>query len=303
VVQDQVIGALGVGRDLPFTQEDIRLLTAIADMAGNALHRAGVMETLEHRVAERTRALEEANARLMELDRLKSEFVSNVSHELRTPITNILLYLDLLAQPGRADRVGAYVGILGNEARRLGKLIEDLLTLSRMERGVLPADVEPHSLDPLVAEVLASHLVRAAAKGIEIVHDPNPSLPVVSVSRAQMSQVFTNLVSNAVAYAPQGGAIHVASEEGKIGDRRYAVVRVHNSGAPIDPEDLPHLFERFYRGKNARKSVEPGTGLGLAITKEIIERHDGWIDVDSREGQGTTFSVWLPVESDSEVDG
>jgi PAS domain S-box-containing protein len=129
VVQEQVIGALGVGRTLPFTQEDIRLLTAIADMAGNALHRAGVMETLEHRVAERTRELEEANARLLELDRLKSEFVSNVSHELRTPITNILLYLDLLAQPGRADRVAAYLGILKNEAHRLGKLIEDLLTL------------------------------------------------------------------------------------------------------------------------------------------------------------------------------
>jgi len=299
VVQEQVIGALGVGRTLPFTQEDIRLLTAIADMAGNALHRAGVMETLEHRVAERTRELEEANARLLELDRLKSEFVSNVSHELRTPITNILLYLDLLAQPGRADRAAAYLGILKNEAHRLGKLIEDLLTLSRMERGALPPDVEPHSLDPLVAEVLASHLVRAAAKGIEVMHDPNPSLPVVRVSRDQMSQVFTNLVANAVAYTPPGGMIHVACDEGQIGDRRYAVVRVHNSGPPIEAGDLAHLFERFFRGRNARESVELGTGLGLAITKEIVERHHGWIAVDSREGYGTTFAVWLPVDSET----
>jgi PAS domain S-box-containing protein len=299
VVQDQVIGALGLGRDIEFSQEDIRLLTAIADMAGNALHRAGVMETLEHRVAERTRALEEANTRLLELDRLKSEFVSNVSHELRTPITNILLYLDLLAQPSRADRVGAYVGILRNEAHRLGKLIEDLLTLSRIERSMHPPDLEPYSLDPLVAEVLAAHLVRAAAKGIEVVQDLDPSLSVVRVSRDQMSQVFTNLVSNAIAYTPTGGQIHVASEAGQIGERRYAVVRVHNSGAPIDPADMPHLFERFYRGKNGRESGEPGTGLGLAITKEIVERHEGWVDVDSREGHGTTFSVWLPVVSDS----
>jgi signal transduction histidine kinase len=231
----------------------------------------------------------------MELDRLKSEFVSNVSHELRTPITNIQLYLDLLAQPGRSDRAGAYLGIMKNEARRLGRLIEDLLTLSRMERGVLPADVELHSLDPLVGEVLAAHLVRAAAKGIDVVHEPNPSLPVVRVSRAQMTQVFTNLISNAVAYTSAGGVIQVECDEGRIGDQRYAVVRVRNSGVPIAADDLPHVFERFYRGRNARESGEPGTGLGLAITKEIVERHFGWIAADSSEGEGTTFAVWLPI--------
>ena len=134
-VQQQPIGCLMVGRDSALAPEDLRVLMATADMVANAMQRAEVVETLELRVAERTRELEQANIRLQELDALKSEFVTNVSHELRTPITNILLYLDLIDQPLEAGKRASYAAILKREAERLGRLIEDLLTLSRNRAG------------------------------------------------------------------------------------------------------------------------------------------------------------------------
>ena len=292
--REQPIGALWVGRMTRFSDGDVRLLTVIAEMVGNALHRAGVMETLEERVAARTRELARANERLLELDRLKSDFVSNVSHELRTPITNILLYTDLLGMPGREEKRSAYLDTLRSEAQRLGALIEDLLTLSRMERGGLAMQFELHALDPLIAEVLAAHAPRAAAKGIRFEHEPDPSLPVARVSRPQMAQVLTNLVANALAYSPPGGVVRLAAGRRQAGRRAGVAIRVHNSGQPITAEDLPRVFERFFRGANARACGEPGTGLGLSICKEIVERHGGRIDVESSEQAGTAFTVWLP---------
>jgi GAF domain-containing protein len=293
--QQEIIGCLMVGRETPFAAEEIRILTAVAEMAGNALHRAGLMETLEDKVRERTKELGSANERLQELDRLKSEFVSNVSHELRAPISNILLYLELLGQPGRAERQPAYLGILTKEAERLRHLIEDLLSLSRIERGAPTLEVEPHALDPLVAEAVAAQIVRAAAKGVQVVHEPNPELPVVWTSRAEMQQVLTNLITNAVSYSPPGAAVEVRTDRKEFHGEPYITVRFHNSGPPISVEDLPHIFERFYRGTNAHLGGEPGTGLGLAICKEIVERHQGWIEVESLEERGTSFTVWLPL--------
>jgi signal transduction histidine kinase len=295
LVEDRVIGVVGIGRQTPFNDDEIRILNAIAEMAATAINRAGITESLEQRVRERTSALEVSNERLKELDRLKSDFVSNVSHELRTPISNIILYLDLLDQPARADRQPAYLGILKGEAEKLRSLIEDLLTLSRIERGAIPLELEPHSLDPLIAEVVVAHSARALAKQVRLTHEPSPRLPVVWVSRAEMQRVFSNLLGNAVAYSPTGGAVEARAEERDHRGSPYVTVAFHNSGPPIEEGDMAHLFERFYRGQNARLYGEPGTGLGLAISKEIVERHRGWIEVVSLEGAGTTFTVWLPV--------
>ncbi len=297
VTEERVIGAVSVARDPVFSADDVRLITAVAEMAGNALHRAGIMETLEERVAERTRALADANLRLQELDRLKSEFVSNVSHELRTPITNIMLYLDLLASTPTDERRVRYLETLRNEAERLGRLIEDLLTLSRIERGVLPVDREGHALDPLLSEIVAAHMAKAASKGIRLTHETNEHLPVVSINRERIAQVFNNLLANALAYGQRGGAAKVSSRLAEVDGREFLAVAVFNDGPPIDPADLPHVFERFYRGHAARNSGEHGTGLGLAISREIVELHHGWIDVSSNQARGTTFTVWLPTST------
>jgi signal transduction histidine kinase len=262
------------------------LLMALAEVVGNALHRAGVLETLEQRVQVRTRELAEANARLQELDRLKSNFVSNVSHELRTPITNVLLYLDLLQQPGREDRRETYMQVLRRESERLGHLIEG------------PAHALPNgpggAQDPPRARALdrcwrrwSGAQARAQAKEIELRLEPNPRVPAIWIGYQPMIQVFNNLVGNAVAYAPAAGHVTLT---GLVRERLDGIVevgaRVWNDGPPIPPEDLPQLFQRFFRGKTGRESGEPGTGLGLAICKEIVDRHGGRIDVlSSRHGQ------------------
>jgi len=297
VTEEQVIGALSVGRDPAFSGDDVRLVSAVAEMAGNAFHRAGIMDTLEQRVAERTQALADANLRLQELDRLKSEFVSNVSHELRTPITNIMLYLDLLASTPTDERRVRYLETLTNEAFRLGRLIEDLLTLSRIERGVLPVDREAHALDPLLSEIVAAHMAKAASKGIRLTHETNDDLPVVSINRERIAQVFNNLLANSLAYGQRDGEARVSSRLAEVDGRQFVAVAVFNDGPPIDPTDLPHVFERFYRGQAARASGEHGTGLGLAISQEIVGLHHGWIEVSSNQSQGTTFTVWLPAAS------
>ncbi len=293
-VQQETIGCLMVGRRVPFREEDVRLLTAIGEMAGAALHRAGIMETLEARVAQRTRELEQANTQLQELDRLKTEFVSNVTHELRTPITNILLYLDLLRLSPSADKSAHYMGVLKSESVRLGRLIEDLLILSRLERGMIGLELEPHPLDALLAEVLVAQLPTAMARAVQVTHEPNLSLPVALVSRTQILQVFTNLVANAIAYTHSGGHVRLSTVGRAVEGREFVGARVFNDGPPIDSEDLPHIFERFYRGRTGKQSGQPGTGLGLAISRQIVQQHGGWIEVESG-ADGTTFSVWVPA--------
>jgi two-component system phosphate regulon sensor histidine kinase PhoR len=269
-------------------------MTAIADMAANAIRRATLMETLEVRVRSRTRELEEANEQLKELDRLKSSFVSNVSHELRTPITNVMLYLSLLQNPRKANKRDVYLGVLQNEAERLSTLIEDLLTLSRLDGDVESERKELHVMDALIAEVIDSQRARAEAKNILLQHELNPEVPAVMVNREQMIQVITNIMGNALSYTPLGGEVLLSSEYLNARKERHIALRVYNNGPVIPPEDQAHLFERFYRGKTGRDSGEPGTGLGLAICKEIVEQHCGWIDVESDPELGTSFTIFLP---------
>lgn len=289
---------LGTAQLRAFSPSEVRLLTAIAEIAGNALHRAGVLETLEQRVAERTRELADANERLKELDRLKSDFLSNVSHELRTPITNILLYLELIAQPDKEAERPRYTEILRREADRLARLIEDLLTLTRIEQGRVTMNVQSVSVEGLIGEVLAAHEARARARDIRFEVAMGPDLPRVLADREQMVQVFANLVSNAVAYTPAGERVILRERTGEREGRAYLGVVVRNTGTVIPEEDLPHVFERFYRGRNGRESGSPGTGLGLAICSEILERHQGWMELETGRTQGTAFTVWLPRADD-----
>jgi len=270
-------------------------MTAIADMAANAIRRATLMETLEVRVGKRTQELEEANEQLKELDRLKSSFVSNVSHELRTPITNVMLYLSLLQNPRKTKKRDVYLGVLQNEANRLSTLIEDLLALSRLDGDAESERKELHVMDALIADVIDSQHARAEAKNFLLQHELNPGVPAVVVNREQMIQVITNLMSNALSYTPPGGHVLLSSERINTQKEPHIAMRVFNNGPVIPPEDRVHLFERFYRGQTGRDSGEPGTGLGLAICKEIVERHSGWIEFESDAEVGTSFTIYLPL--------
>jgi signal transduction histidine kinase len=250
-------------------------------------------EELEQRVVERTRELAEANLRLTELDQLKSKFVSDVSHELRTPIANLKLYVELL-QRGSAEKRAHYLTVLKQQAGRLTQLIEDILNLSRLELGGGRVTFGPVNLNYIVDQVVTAHQPRAEATGLTLTFAPGLDLPPVRGEVNQLAQVVTNLLVNALNYTLEG-AVRVSTFQ----TTQEACLQVKDTGIGIDSEDLPNVFDRFYRGRRSQRSETPGTGLGLAIVKEIVDVHDGRIEVNSQVKQGTTFKVWLPLFHES----
>jgi signal transduction histidine kinase len=289
VAQQQLIGVLCAGRQTEISAHELSLLGTIGDVVANALQRAQIVETLEQRVAERTGELAEANAQLTELDRLKSKFVSDVSHELRTPVSNLKLYADLLER-GKPDKRAQYLDILKQQADRLAQLVEDILSLSRLELGEGKPQFAEVDLNALIDAIMAAHQPSADAIGLQLSFEPDKDLPPVRGERNQLAQVITNLVANAIHYT-LAGEVRVSSHFAG----RQACIQVSDTGIGIDPEDLPHIFERFYRGQHTSQSDIPGSGLGLAIVKEIVVLHGGNIEVESRAGEGSTFSVYLPI--------
>jgi signal transduction histidine kinase len=233
-------------------------------------------------------------SRLKELERLKSKFVSNVSHELRTPLTNIKTYLTLL-QKGKAERHAHYLDILSQETVRLTRLIEALLDVSQWELGLVRLTLAPADLTQVLHAVYQVFAVRAEAKQSAIHLELPPNLPRAMADARKIEQVATNLVSNAVAYTPENGQIWLRAGAAEREGRPMLWLSVSDNGPGIAPADLPRVFERFYRGQLSERYAVPGTGLGLAISKEIVEAHGGAIDVSSEPGQGTTFTVWLPL--------
>ena len=266
---------------------------------GRALETARLYDRLRAHAAElvkqvsaRTRELTEANERLKELDQLKSKFVSDVSHELRTPVSVLKLYLNLLTQ-GDPQKREKYVTTLKKQTSRLEQLIEDILDLSRLESGEENRGWAALDLNRIVEQALTPLQSQADAAKLGLSFEPDSSLPMVMGNSQQLTQVVTNLVSNAINYTPAG---QVTVKLGFDAERKQVWLQVQDSGMGIESVDMPHLFERFYRGQEVSQSHIRGTGLGLAIVKEIVGRHNGTVDVQSEVGVGSMFRVCLPVE-------
>jgi signal transduction histidine kinase len=294
----QVTGVLAVfhvGSRPQYTGDDLKLLATMAEIIGTALHRSTLVETMEQGIRSRTQELAEANERLQELDRLKSEFVANVSHELRTPLTNIRFYVDLLRR-GRAEKRDQYLTVLESEILRLNMLIESILDLSRLNaaRDQRVFEVDAFDIGQLLVEIHRNYLPQAVNKGISLTYqDPGQPLTLWA-NRNQIIQIVTNLLTNAINYTPNGGAVTLAVCPTQNNGIEIAV---HDTGMGIEPDDLSHLFERFYRSSHATDLGIPGTGLGLSIVKEIVDLHRGTVRVDSKKGAGSTFTIWLPASS------
>jgi len=292
--QTQVIGVLhiNVSEKRAFTKEEINLLTAISEIAASALARAMLLDTLEQRVTQRTNELAAANERLQELDRLKSKFVSDVSHELRTPITNLALYLDLLER-GRPERRSQYQGILRKQVDRLNSLIEDTLQIARLDMGKVQMQLAPYDLNEIVAECVNE--IRPLADNVQVTAVYDPALLPILADRDQIIVVLQNLLQNAIAYTPQG-SIHVLTHQ----QDGHVCVTIRDTGSGIAEDELPHIFERFYRGTAVSQSTLPGTGLGLSLAQEIIGRHEGTIEVESHLNSGSAFTISLPAANNEE---
>jgi len=228
--------------------------------------------------------------RYKQLDRLKDQLIFDVSHELRTPVTNLNLYLELM-DSGRPEKHAEYMSVLKSETNRLIDLIESILDLSRLDmmktKKVVLSSID---LNAVAEQVVAAHRPLADSVGLRLEFIPEIGLPDIRGEQNQLARLITNLLSNSIHYTPKGRiCMRTYQENGQ------ACLEVEDTGMGIDPEDLPHLFDRFYRGRKVSQSKITGTGLGLAIVNEIVEIHEGSIEVESQVGQGTTFKVWLPI--------
>jgi two-component system, OmpR family, phosphate regulon sensor histidine kinase PhoR len=247
--------------------------------------------------------MQSEHTELEKLERVRKDFVINVSHELRTPLASIQGYTETLMDGAIEDRENnmRFLGIIRHNAERLATLTADLLTLSRIELKNQEFRFAAYNVNGLLGDIVDSVRPIAARKDISLELQPAHEHTEVFCDSQAIYQILSNLLDNAVKYTPEGGVIMVGSRPfSDLNGERRVEVFVRDSGAGIPPEDLPRLFERFYRVDKARSRELGGTGLGLAIVKHLVRAHGGEVRVESQLGQGSTFLFTLPVDDSPE---
>ena len=218
------------------------------------------------------------------------DFVANVSHELRTPLTSIQGYAQAILD-GTAPDAKRAAGVIHGESERLGRLVEELLDLARMDTGQAPLERKPVDLEAVLSAIVERLKLKAADKGVQLQNEAT-SLPSLIGDGDRLAQVFTNLIDNALTHTPEGGSVRLKAETG-FG---WVSVHVDDTGSGIPPEELSRIFERFYQLDKARSGSMPrGAGLGVAISQEIVQAHGGSLKAQSEVGQGSRFTVRLPI--------
>jgi signal transduction histidine kinase len=259
---------------------------------------------LEDELREKNSRLVHAFERLERLAALKDEFLSNVSHELRTPLTSIRSYAEILLNyPDEEPTVQReFLGIINEECQRLTNLLNDVLDLSKIEAGEMAWHVAPHGVGDFILP--AVEVSRAIALGAEVAIETTipEGLPTVRVDEDRFQQVVLNILSNAIRHSPKGGTVRVTAQrvsaEGggaQAGAGGAILIQIADEGTGIAPEDLPHLFDKYFQTKAATRR-RGGTGLGLAISREIVEAFGGKIWAESEPGRGSVFRFTIPRE-------
>jgi two-component system phosphate regulon sensor histidine kinase PhoR len=232
-------------------------------------------------------------------EQMRADFVANASHELRTPLATLLGFIETLRGPARQDRDAEdrFLAIMHEQASRMARLIEDLLSLSRIEMNEHVTPTGCAKLHDVIASVAATLELRAKARNMQIAIELVPDLPDVQGDPDELAQVFQNLLENAIKYGREGTAVEVTSRLPSPRDAAapLVAVAVRDRGEGIAREHLPRLTERFYRVDTARSRAMGGTGLGLAIVKHIVNRHRGRLEIASELGEGSVFTVSLRV--------
>jgi signal transduction histidine kinase len=284
----------------PADRESLRDLAAWAENELNAVYLSAALasqQASEARVrraeadlAAALAAQEAANEELERLNRTKSEFVSIVSHEFRTALTGIQGFSEMMRDEDfTPDEMKEYAGDINNDAQRLNRMITEMLDLDRMESGRVELNVGEVDLNQLIAEV--AERARPSAPTHPICLELDEALPPLVADRDKLTQVLTNLVSNAVKYSPEGGEILLSSSR----EDPVAHVRVQDHGMGIPPEALEKVFERFSRVESGTSRYIQGTGLGLPIVQQIVQMHGGRAWVESTLGEGSTFQFTVPL--------
>ncbi len=230
-----------------------------------------------------------------ELDKSRREFVANVSHEMRTPLTSIKGACEtILADRDMDDKMKEFfLQMAVDECDRMTRIVSDLLVLSRLDNRRTNWSIQRFGVEDELTHICEVMRVDAEAHSHKLTCSAEENLPEITADKERIEQVVINIISNAVKYTPDGGTISVRAKKASKG----VEISIADTGIGIPKEDVPHIFERFYRVEKSRTSETGGTGLGLAIAKEIVEAHGGTISVDSKFGEGTTVTIWLPIET------
>jgi signal transduction histidine kinase/CHASE3 domain sensor protein len=272
-----------LGQPRQWQPSEIDLVQAVADELGAALRHAQLYEAERDMVK-----------RLRELDQVKSDFVSSVSHELRSPLTSILGYVEMLRDRDAGPVTGEQdhmLGVVERNTDRLLALIEDLLTLSRIESGAFKVTLLPVDVSSLLDSVIQTIRPELVDRELQLDVEVDPDIPAVLGDAHQLERVLLNLLSNAMKFTPSGGRIRVAA---CLHDHAVRL-QVTDTGIGIPPEEQSRLFTRFFRSSTSQQYAIKGTGLGLAIVKSVVESHGGNVGVTSEPGRGTTVTVELPA--------
>ncbi len=271
------------------TSQLARLTSAIQSVADGQLSSKVPVESGDE-VGQLTAAF---NRMIAELDRsrqLRRQMTADIAHELRTPLSIILGRAETLAE-GMLEPSPQVYRVIYQEARRINRLVEDLRLLSLSDTGELQLERRSASIENLLASCVDTFSEPASEKDISLIYRLDRFPPEVHLDPDRIKQVLDNLISNAIRYTPGGGAITLSA----IGHQQSVEISVANTGQGISAEDLPHVFDRFYRGDRSRQREEGGSGLGLAIAKSLVQAHGGDIRVASQPGDGAVFTFWLPV--------
>jgi signal transduction histidine kinase len=280
------------------------VLTTVAAIAGlmvqrlvaETRRRTELLQEQTDALAGASARLAEQNERLLELDRLKDEFVATASHELRTPLTSLSGYLEMSLDPAEGPLTQTrenHLRIAQRNAGRLTVLVDQLLFLARADSHPLALDPQPVDLGGILDEAAETAGPAAVAKNIVLQVEAEPQRAVAD--RTQLVRIVDNLVTNAVKFTRDGGTVRLVAR----GEGARAILEVTDTGVGVPSSDLPDLFNRFFRGRNAIEEAVPGSGLGLAISQVIAEAHGSSIEVDSTPGSGSTFRLALPLAASS----
>jgi signal transduction histidine kinase len=263
----------------------------------------GLTYALEHRVMERTNELRETNLRLMAADRSKNQFLANMSHELRTPLNSIIGFSSVLLEATRGlvqPRLHHFLENIHSAGNHLLELINDILDLSKIEAGKMELRTDQFDLRDTIAAVERVMKGFAEEARVKILLKVDEALPKVRLDEGRLKQILFNLLSNAVKFSPQGGLVSIHCSllralESPIG---FDTVRIDitDQGVGIASEELQRIFVEFYQTEDGRRARRGGTGLGLSLTRNFVELHFGRIDVRSKPGEGSTFTLYLPVD-------
>jgi signal transduction histidine kinase len=312
IARDRLIGVISVEsyKKNAFNNDDVVLLTAIANQAAVALENAHLYKdlesltyALEQRVMERTNELREANLRLLAADRSKNQFLANMSHELRTPLNSIIGFSSVLLESTRQTlmpRLYKFLENIHTAGNHLLELINDILDLSKIEAGKMELRPEFFDLHETMAAVERVMKGFASQANVHIISAINPDVPRVRLDEGRLKQILFNLLSNAVKFSPNGGPVTIHSALVPKAQSPLGVdsvrIEVTDRGIGIGAEELERIFDEFYQTEEGRRSRRGGTGLGLSLTRNFVELHRGTIEVQSSPGSGSCFTLYLPVD-------